>query len=64
MEQGKRVYIKLKRNIGTSIECQEFIYDNAKVMEYGDDSLILMDYTDHLIFKCKMDDVERFAVVG
>lgn len=57
----KKIYVKLKNNMGTNVECSEFIFDNAIVVDYGDNYLVLQDAAEHLLFKCKMSEVERFV---
>ena len=58
---NKRVYVKLINNMGTKVECQEFIFDNVKVINYPHNYLVLEDLEGHLCFKCSLEDIDRFV---
>lgn len=59
--QNKTIYVKLKNNMGTGLECNEFTFSNAEVVSLDDAHLTLVDATGELLFRCMLLDVERFV---
>lgn len=63
MAKYKQIYIKLKEPLSRSIDCVEFEYTNCHVVNVMD-YIALFNEDALMIFKCKMDDIEKFVVLN
>lgn len=63
MAKYKQIYIKLKEPFIKSIDCVEFEYSNCHVINVMDYVALFNDDA-LMIFKCKMDLIEKFIVLN
>lgn len=56
---SKYVYIKTFNNFASSIECNEFHYNNVRVESTGG-FLTLYDKDGGLTFRCHINDIAKF----